>query len=131
MTSTTRLKSGFLIALTVFVAVSCSPVERPDAADWLSRWEGIQAVVPPQSELGSPPDGAVCEETLAALRAENDDLRPTPSDEVEEHVDQWVEVAETTFFECPPEGDEISSFAEAYAEMARIAASVDEALSLN
>jgi hypothetical protein len=86
------------------------------------------AVVPPQAGLGDPPNASRCQETLVALRTENEDLLPTPSVTVDDLVMEWVAVAEATFFDCPPEGEDINSFGDGYEEMRRIEDSVDAAL---
>lgn len=109
--------------------VGCGGTDRPDTATWLSSWEGITSVVPDQADLGDPPDAELCEATLASVRSGNEDLRPSPSVTVDDLVTEWVAVAEATFFDCPPKGEDIDSFSEAYEEMGRIEESVEIALS--
>lgn len=114
-----------LVALTL---AACSGSDRPDIATWLPKWDAVVAVVPPEAGLGNPPNKTRCQETLAALRTENEDLLPAPSVTVDDLVREWIEVAQAAFFDCPPAGDEINSFNEAYEELTRIQESVDTAL---
>ena len=118
-----------LIALASFVIVSvaaCGSDERPSNAEWLPGWDAMLAVVPEQSELGSPPDSELCQSTLSALRVESEGLIPTPSAAIDDLVADWTAIAEAAFFECPPEG---STFAESYDEMSTIEEAIDTALS--
>jgi hypothetical protein len=43
-------------------------------------------------------------------------------------VTEWIAVAEAAFFDCPPEGEDIDSFSDAYEELDRIEESVNTAL---
>lgn len=125
MSATRRLVVvGTVIAL---VLVGCSSGDRPDVASWLPAWESIQEVIPSQAALGSPPDEALCQDVLAELRSSSADLRPSPSDDIESLVNEWVEVAEGAFFDCPPEDEE--GFSGTYEELARIGDSIDAAVS--
>lgn len=113
-----------LIALTL---AGCGSPNRPDVASWLPAWVSIQDVIPPPGDLGSPPDEALCQDVLAELRSSSDDLRPAPSDDIESLVNEWVEVAEAAFFDCPPEDE--GGFSDAYDELTRIGDSIDAAVS--
>jgi len=115
--------------IAMMAVVGCAGTDRPDVATWLSSWEGIISVVPDQADLGDPPDAELCEATLASVRSGNEDLRPSPSVTVDDLVAEWVAVAKATFFDCPPKGEDIDSFSEAYEEMGRIEESVETALS--
>lgn len=112
----------------LFVTTGCISAERPDAATWLPSWQSINALVPDQSDLGNPPDESLCQTTLGAIRESKEDLFPTPSGTVDELVNEWVAIAEAAFFECPPEGEDIASFDDAYREMLRVENSVTSAL---
>lgn len=114
---------------TLALLTACSSPERPDAATWLPHWEEEIAAIPSQDDLGDPPDQALCQDTLASVREENEDLLPSPSVTVDDLVTEWIQVAEAAFFDCPPEGDDIDSFDAAYEELARIEESVETALS--
>lgn len=122
------LRRGIFVVLGLSLLVACSRGDRPDTATWLPSWDAIVAVVPDQSELGDPPDEALCKETLADLRSQNEDLLPSPSVTVDDLVMEWVAVAQAAFFDCPPEGEDINSFDDAYEELDRIENSIDTAL---
>lgn len=125
----TALRTVMLVVVLLALLSACSGPERPDAANWLPHWDEEIAVIPPQDDLGDPPDKALCQDTLAMVREENEDLLPSPSVTVDDLVTEWIEVAEAAFFDCPPEGEDIDSFDAAYEELARIQESVETALS--
>lgn len=122
-------RRGLLLVLGLCLLVACSRGDRPSTADWLPSWQAIVAVVPEQSKLGDPPDEALCQDTLADLRVQNEDLLPSPSVTVDDLAGEWIAVAEAAFFDCPPEGEDINSFDDAYEEMERIEESIATALS--
>jgi len=119
---------GLSAAVAVFVAsfVACSSDPRPGNAEWLPKWDAIVAVVPQESEIGDPPDEQVCQDTLSALRTQNEGLLPSPNTAIDDLVADWTAIAEAAFFECPPEG---GSFSEAYDELTTLENSIDTALS--
>lgn len=127
MTASSRRRIILILVLGLLTA-ACGGEKRPDVATWLPRWEAIVSVVPDQSELGDPPSEALCQQTLADLRTANEGLLPAPSVTVDDLVTEWIAVAEAAFFDCPPEGEDINSFADAYEELDRIEQSVDTAL---
>jgi hypothetical protein len=116
-----------LVAL-LFVTTGCSSGERPDTATWLRSWQSINAVIPDQSDLGNPPQESLCQTTLGTIRERSEELFPTPSGTVDDLVNEWVAIAQAAFFECPPEGEDIDSFDDAYREMLRVEDSVTSAL---
>lgn len=118
-----RLPAAVVI-LTISV-VACGSDPRPTNAEWVPEWESMMAVVPDESLLGAPPNEQLCQDTLSALRLENEGLIPTPTSTIDDLVADWTAIAEAAFFECPPEG---GSFTEAYDEMATIEDSIDTAL---
>lgn len=127
MSTATRI---VLLALAVASSLAaCSGQQRPDPETWLPHWEAEIAAIPAQDELGEPPDQALCQDTLALVREENEDLLPSPSVTVDDLVTEWIAVAEAAFFDCPPEGDDIDSFDSAYEELTRIEESIETALS--
>ena len=115
-----------LASVFVMMLTACSSEDRPSNAEWVPKWDAMVAVVPDQSEVGSPPDEEVCQSTLSALRVENEGLLPTPTATIDDLVADWTAIAEAAFFECPPES---GSFTESYHEMATIQDSIDTALS--
>lgn len=118
-----------LLLLLAVALVGCGETSRPDTATWLSRWGDVTAGVPARADLGDPPDARLCESTLADVRAGNEDLLPSPVATVDDLVTEWVAIAESAFFECPPGGEKIDSFETAYAELGRIEDNIEAALS--
>ena len=114
---------GLLVAIALVLS-ACATV-RPTVAEWQPAWESITSAIPPQEVVGVAPPRAVCDEVLAALRAGQADLYPTPDLAIDDTVKEWVKIAEDAFFECPPGNDEIGSFSEAYAEMLRLEQEVE------
>ncbi len=114
---------GLLVAIALVVS-ACATV-RPTVAEWQPVWETITAAVPPYSTVGENPPRPVCDRVLAAVRAGQADLFPTPDLAIDDTVKDWVKIAEDAFFECPPGGDEIGSFSAAYAEMLRLEREVE------
>ena len=125
-----RLTRFLPLALLSIGVLSCSPANvEPDAATWLEKWDGIVATVPDLATLAPEPDPEFCQSVLSELRTESEDLLPSPNPAVDALARDWVELAEGSFFECPPDGEEIGSFAEAYEEMERLEEAVADALS--
>lgn len=123
------VRRGFVFAILIVLALTaCSRGERPDAASWLPQWSAIVGVIPSQADLGDPPSEDLCQTTLADIRIQDEDLLPSPSVTVDDLASEWVAIAEAAFFDCPPEGEDIDSFSDAYEEMQRIEDSVDAAL---
>lgn len=120
-------RATILVVVSMILLAACGG-EEPDAARWSRQWEELIAVVPAETEIGSPPDTALCRDTLAALREQSAELSPAPSATITELVNEWVSIAEAAFFGCPPQGEDLASFEEAYQEMERIAESVETAL---
>ncbi|HEU4894408.1 MAG TPA: hypothetical protein VFT85_01120 [Acidimicrobiia bacterium] len=117
----------FLLSLILFL-VACGSESRPNPLVWEMGWNEMLAVVPDQDTLGSPPDQDTCQTALAAIRENTSELQPAPSVAIDDLVNEWVMVAEAAFFGCPPEGQDISSFDDAYAELLRIEEAIAAAL---
>ncbi len=124
-----RLRSGSAVGLfVVLVALSasaCGTVSRPSLEEWQPRWVEVQALVPSQDDLGDEPDRELCNQIHVAIREESRGLVPTPDPALDDAVRDWVKIAETTFFECPPRERELDGFDDAYRELARFAAEVE------
>ena len=87
------------------------------------------AAIPDQEDLEVTAPQEICQQALAEVRDGTSALLPAPSMTVDDLVNEWVSVAETAFFECPPREEELQSFDEAYAELDRIEESIETALS--
>ena len=73
----------------------------------------------------------MCGETLVFLKSNRAGLFPTPDLAIDGVVTAWVEIAEDAFFECPPSNSQIGDFAEAYAELSRLAAEIELVLDID
>lgn len=110
---------------------ACSDTSRPDVGEWRTDWLGVVEALPDLAELSGDASKDLCADALAMLRSTSGDLLPTPDLAIDDTVRSWVELAEDAFFECPPRGGEINSFATAYAEMERLQAEVAVVLQLD
>lgn len=114
-----------LVAIAVVLLLgACADQTRPTVAEWQPKWQAVLASVPEQPGVGEVPD-ALCTETLGALRTLRPDLTPTPGLAIDDAVQEWFQIAEDAFFECPPRSEVIGSFADAYSELLRLEAEVD------
>jgi len=120
-----------LLALTVFVLCSCA-TSRPTVDTWEPIWKRVAEGIPSEATIGiADPDRAACSDTLAFLRSNRSSLFPTPDLAIDDTVTDWVEIAEEAFFECPPHNQQIGSFAEAYAELARLRGEIELVLDMD
>lgn len=113
------------------VVSSCSGSARPDVAEWRTDWLAVVDGIPDLATIEAATSRDLCSSTLAMLRSRSGDLTPTPDLAIDDTVRKWIEVAEDTFFECPPRSGELDSFAAAYAELERFQAEVAVVLELD
>jgi len=114
----------------VLLLASCGLGSRPSVAEWQPAWTAVTEAIPTQAQLGDPADKDMCATTLGVIRENAPDLSPTPDLSTDDAVSDWLSIAETTFFECPPDTGEISSLSVAYEEMDRLTSDVNNALGL-
>lgn len=120
------------LALILFLMLpACTDRNRPTVEDWQPKWRAALAVLPDPSAIGVEPDGALCNETLAALRSIRPELTPTPDRAIDDAVQEWFQIAEDAFFECPPRSGPIGSFVDAYDELFRLEAEVNLVLGID
>lgn len=117
-----------LFAAALLVVVGCAASDRPEAAEWQTEWQAIVDVIPDESEIGDPPSEDLCRTTLADVRTLSEDLLPAPTASIDDLANEWVSLAEEAFFDCPPEGQDVDSFEDAYNEMRRVQNSIETAL---
>lgn len=113
------------------VISACANQPRPTVAEWLPKWEAAVAAIPDEAAVGENPPAGVCTDTLANLRAERPGLTTTPDLAIDDTVQQWFQIAEDAFFECPPRSDVVGSFSDAYVELSRLESEIDAALGMN
>ncbi len=127
-----RFRSSALLALVLSLVLSaCAEQTRPPVGEWQARWRAVLASIPEQPAVDEQPEAALCNETLATLRTMRPDLSPTPDRAIDDAVQEWFQIAEDAFFECPPRSGPIGSFADAYSELLRLEAEIDLVLSLD
>lgn len=119
----------FLIAVTLLLLMGCESTERPDSGTWRESWQQMVALIPDREDLEVTAQEEICQQVLAEVREGTSTLLPAPSMTVDDLVNEWVSVAETAFFECPPREEELQSFDDAYAELDHIEESIETALS--
>lgn len=86
----------------------CADTDRPSTTEWASVWEREQELVPSLDEMI---DGgrSYCDQLLADLRMQLDDLQPTPSESIDPALDSWSAHLRTLAFECPTDPVRISA----------------------
>jgi hypothetical protein len=116
------------LLVAMLILMGCASADRPDPATWRQSWMRMIALIPELEDLGSPPEQEICQEILADVRDGTSSLLPAPSTTVDDLVAEWVSVAETAFFECPPREHDFQSLDDVYAELDRIEESIETAL---
>lgn len=125
-------RAGVIVAIAGAILLgACSDQDRPAISDWQEDWRELRATMPPAEELGDPPSQTVCSSALGELRERRVGLVPTPDAAIDPVVEEWISVAETALFECPPSSEEIPSLEQAYAALARLEAEVATVLRLD
>lgn len=85
---------------------SCGGDDRPDVTTWQGIWTSRQALVPDTDTILA--GGAdLCGERLGVFRTDMPALLPTPADELDASVEDWIAHAETIVFECSSDADEL------------------------
>lgn len=110
---------------------ACGGGNRPSVAEWEPVWEGFLVEIPAIAELGDPPDRDICSNSLGYVRSSEGDLLPTPDRVIDQAVREWITVADSTFFECPPSSSAIPGLEFAYGQLTRIEAEIDAVLAID
>ena len=124
-----RLGVAFL-ALALLMVSACSD-PRPTVAEWEPTWKRISEAIPSELTSGEDPSQATCSEVLAFLRTNRAELFPTPDPAIDDTVTDWVEVAESAFFECPPTAEPAGGFSEAYGQLLRLQGEIEVVLDMD
>ncbi|MCL1593072.1 MAG: hypothetical protein M3132_01810 [Actinomycetia bacterium] len=119
------------LATAILLLGSACATARPGVETWQPAWEAIVNGVPDESVVGESPPRSLCNETLTFLRSSRASVDPTPDLTLDEPVREWIDIAEEAFFECPPRGQKLDGFAEAYALLARLEAEIDSVLAID
>jgi hypothetical protein len=120
---------ALLVAITL-LASSCSS-SRPTVEEWQPAWQAMVDAIPSESEIGENPPRAICDETLTFLRSNRSTLFPTPDVAVDDTVQDWFDIAEGAFFECPPDNELVRGFPEAYELLRRFQGELELVLKMD
>lgn len=116
-----------LLGFTVVVGLLAGCSEpRMSLQNWEQVWD--QTVEHVQRADAQEIPEQECTEILAYLRQQRPRLNPLPVEGLESPVDSWFELAESAFFDCPPDGEPISSWADGFEQLSRLEAEVDTVL---
>lgn len=96
------------VAIVALATGSCGGDDRPSDADWAVEWAREQALVPTADELIAG-GRTLCDELVGEYRESMSRLTPTPSDTLDDAVEEWVEQAESLVFECPSDAGEVEA----------------------
>jgi hypothetical protein len=114
--------------LIMTLLVSCGG-DRPAVDEWQSEWTTVVQALPRPADLDVADPGELCGTALAMLREERLALVPSPVAEVDAVVEAWLELAEETFFECPPRSGDLQGFGEAFERLAAYETEIESGLS--
>jgi len=96
-----RTVAPIMIGVAVIALLAgCAFDDRPSSSEWGNRWEQKQALVPTEDEMIGG-GRSYCDQLVADLREQLDDLDPTPSESIDPALDSWSAHLRTLAFECP------------------------------
>ncbi|MBW3666852.1 MAG: hypothetical protein KY394_04575 [Actinobacteria bacterium] len=101
---------GLAIVTGILVAGCSEP--RMSLESWEQVWDqAVDRVA--RVEAPDIPEEE-CSEMLAYLRELRPMLDPPPVEGLQKPLDSWFRLAESAFFECPPDGETVSGWADAF-----------------
>jgi hypothetical protein len=104
------------------VAVSACSEPRMSLEAWEQVWEQtVDRIAETEADDISPEE---CTKVLAYLREQRPRLNPLPADGLEKPVNSWFEFAQAAFFECPPDGEKVKGWSQAFERLDVIEAEV-------
>jgi len=121
-------RRSVVVAVLALILVGCGREARPELAEWETHWNRVVSQVPTIDDLDVDDPKPLCDQALALVREERVYLIPTPELSLDDPVDDWLNVADETFFECPPRSGDIQGFDEAYLLLDDYLAEVQAAL---
>ena len=88
------------IASLIVVASCGAGDDRPTDAEWQSIWQQKRDEFPDAETLLAG-GTEFCDALIGELRVSLPDLRPAPTEALDDAVQAWINHAETIAFECP------------------------------
>jgi hypothetical protein len=119
---------GALVVALLLATGGCRNVHRPSVEEWRPLWADAQTAVPARAALDGTNDRTLCDHSLSELRAERLSVLPSPSEDLDQVVIDWLEQAEDMMFDCPDEGGPNAGFDAGYRELERLAQRIEFAL---
>lgn len=117
-----------VILIAALALVGCADGARPDRAEWQQHWDRVVEQVPDLADLEVEDPKPVCDAALSLVREERVYLIPAPELALDDPVDDWLNVADETYFECPPRSGDVQGFEEAYVLLDDYQAEIEAAL---
>jgi hypothetical protein len=96
-------------------------------AEWRVEWDRVSSGVPTESDVSSDDTRATCEAGLALVQKNRVVLLRTPDPAIDDTVADWLQLARTIYFDCPPP----RGFPDAYATLSRLEAEIDEVIAID
>ena len=96
------------VATLLALVVACGGSDRPSDDAWRETWERQRILVPDADTIVA--GGAeFCGELVGELRVELAELRPTPTEALDDPVDDWIAHAENIAFDCPDDRADLAN----------------------
>lgn len=111
-----------LSALAIVSGITACAEPRLSLNVWEEVWQQTVDRVA-QMENGEIPEDE-CTQVLAYLREQRPHLSPLPAEGLEKPVNSWFELAQAAFFECPPDGERVKGWTDAFEQLRVIEAEV-------
>jgi hypothetical protein len=105
---------------------ACSD-DRPTLAEWEEDWIRVSSGIPTEAEVTADTTRASCEAGLSLVQVNRVRLLSTPDPAIDDTVHDWVELARTIYFDCPPP----DGFPEAFATLDRLEAEIETVLAID
>ncbi len=94
--------------LAVVVLLACGSTDRPTTAEWSDTWVVARGLLPDEPTFRAGGED-LCGGLLGDLRSSREELFPTPSEAVDDLVDQWAILAEGVSLDCPHDEEDLGS----------------------
>lgn len=115
-----------MVGSLVVIGSACGRQDdRPPVSAWRATWEAERDAYPDASELLAG-GTEFCDGLVGELRVSLPELRPAPSEALDDAVHAWINHAQTIAFECSHDPSDLD---EALAVLAILEAEIDAGLS--